>query len=191
VSAAPLSGAAKLRALIPALGLGLVVLVNYGIHRVRPALTQQRELVAARQELDHSPLPAAKGSGRDLRLIESQIARLEGRLERTRPLATPREAADLELRLADLAQASGLQVTATDPLAPEAPRARRGRARPAPATPQEPRRPREAWRLVGSYAGLQSFVAGLEDLPWRVALTRLGVERRPDGQLEIRCEVSL
>jgi len=182
--------AAKLRALVPALGLGLVVVVNYGIHRVRPALAKQRDLVAQEAELDQSPLPTSKGSGRDLRLIESQIARVQARLERTRPLATPRQAADLELRLADLAQASGLQVSSTDPLAPQTRPARRGR-RSAKPEPEEPSRPREAWRLVGSYASLQSFVAGLEDLPWRVALTSLGVERRPDGQLEIRCEVSL
>lgn len=180
--------AAKLRALLPALGLALVVLVNYGVHRVRPALAAQRELIEAHQELDHSPLPAAKGSGRDLRLIEAQVARLQRQLQRTRPLATSRQAADLELELADLAQASGLQVTATDPIAPKEPRARRGRRSQAPA---EPQRPREAWRLIGSYAGLQAFVAGIEDLSWRVSLTRLGVERRPDGLLEIRCEVSL
>lgn len=186
---APTGTAAKLRALIPALGLGLVVLVNYGIHRVRPALAKQRDLVAQQAELDQSPLPSAKGSGRDLRLVESRIARVQARLERRRPLATPRQAADLELRLADLAQSSGLQVSSTDPLAPEAPPARRSRQ--VVAASQEPARPRGAWRLVGSYSGLQSFVAGLEDLPWRVALTSLAVERRPDGQLEIRCEVSL
>ena len=184
---APTDRAAKLRALIPALGLALVVLVNYGIHRVRPALAAQRDLAAQEQALDRSPPPAAKGSGRDLRLIEAQVARLQARLERTRPLATPRQSADLELRLATLAQRSGLQVTATDPVAAKEPRARRGPA----AAPRQPLRPREAWRLVGSYTALQSFVAGLEDLPWRVELTRLGVERRPDGLLEIRCEVSL
>jgi Tfp pilus assembly protein PilO len=175
--------------LVPALGLGLVILVNYGVHRVRPALAAQEELAAQEAQLDQSPLPAAEGSGRDLRLLESKIARVQARLERTRPLATPRQAADLELRLADLAQGSGLQLSSTAPLAPEARPAPRRRGQTQEL--QEPLRPRGSWRLVGSYAGLQSFVAGLDDLPWRVSLTSLGVERRPDGQLEIHCEISL
>lgn len=187
MSVAPERGA-KLRSLLPALGLGLVVVVNYAVHRVRPALAAQEELVAQREELDTSPLPPAKGSGRDLRLIEARIARLQARLTRTRPLATARESADLELQLADLAQAAGLQVTATAPLPPEEPRLQRGRKRVEPALPT---RPRESWRLVGSYAALQAFVAGLEDLPWRVELTRLAVQRQADGLLEVRCELSL
>ncbi|MBL4848866.1 MAG: hypothetical protein JKY65_25365, partial [Planctomycetes bacterium] len=107
----------SLRRTLLAVGLGLVLLVNYGIHRVRPELAAQADLRAQTADLDQAPLSAGgAGLGRDLRLVEGQIARLEERLSHARPLASDRQAAEVDLRLAALAGHVGLRVSDTAPL---------------------------------------------------------------------------
>lgn len=186
-----------LRTALPALGLGLVILVNYGIHRLRPELAAQADLRGQLAALDQAPLAAgAAGLGRELRLVEVQIARSEARLARARPLASAREATEVGLRLAALADAVGLKVLDSAP----APRDSQPPSGAAPRGSQAPShlpsdgevgRPREAWRLRGTYSALQAFVAGLDALPWRVVLAKLVVDRLPSGELELRCELAL
>ncbi|MBL4847092.1 MAG: hypothetical protein JKY65_16350 [Planctomycetes bacterium] len=45
--------------------------------------------------------------------------------------------------------------------------------------------------MHGTFSELQAFVRGLDELPWRVVLAKLEVERLLSGELEIRCELAL
>ncbi|MCO5172518.1 MAG: hypothetical protein M9894_39980 [Planctomycetes bacterium] len=182
-------------------GLALVVLVNWGYHRVRPRLAEVRRLGAERERLAAEadapgaplgPLTAeVDGLDAEVERLEAALAALDGRA------AGADEVADLQVRLAALAEAAGLRLEAQDPLviaAPEGPRLE-GDVRRVAQEKEAPPSRTARWRLRGEFGALWTFLARLDELPTRVVVSNLSLERPQDGPddapLVIRLEVTL
>lgn len=186
-----------------------VVVVNYGLFRVLPRVRELRTLAARRVELAAEVGQADRGL-LALEAARSELDALRGRLaedeERARDgaaaFASPAEQPDLEVRLSQLAGESGLVIEAREGAAPVRPAAAAAAAvlpggpwaLVTGATPLE--RPLQRWTVRGGFRALWGFLGRLRELPWRVAVIRLEVERPPGAEgpeatLAIRMTVAL
>lgn len=162
------------------LGLGLVALVNWGFHRVRPRVAELRALDAARARLDAdasaAPQPAVRDAAlREVDALDAEVDRLRAALaEADARIARPEQVPELQVQLASLAQDAGLRLEAADP---------------SPADARV-----VTWTLRGSFRSLWAFLDHVARLPARVTLSDLELERPREpsaGPLRIRLKVAL
>lgn len=162
-------------------GLALVVLVNWAVHRVRPRVQELRALDEARARLSSeagaAPSPAARTAAeRGAEDLEDEVARVRARLQELEARIAPREEVpELQVALADLAADAGLRLDAEEPLGPPGAR-------------------RTAWTLRGSFGALCAFLERVPGLPARVVVSDLEVEAPKDTEgapLVIRLKVTL
>lgn len=159
-------------------------------------------LEAERAELPPAPPPAAEaGLRRAVAADRDGLAELRAALAREEARwAAPDERDDLAVRLSALAHAVGLRVheeagaggRVSAPDGPPTPARLGPHLRAAPFA-----RAVVAWEVRGEFAALWRFLARLEELPWRVVVLRLEVERPDDldeayePPLEIALELAL
>jgi len=182
-----------------AVGLLLgVAAVNYGIFRARPLLGDLNRLrdraADLRAEADQWRLPVSTGPGRaeieqELKAEEERLAQLRDRnagwtgpsgLEpaassRPAPCAPVEKAQEVAVMLSALAGETGLEIESRQPLGKHpAPAGEAGAWNPLPLAGN---RPIQDWTVHCDFRSLKAFLEGLKDLPWRVCVLRLRIER--------------
>jgi hypothetical protein len=167
--------------------VALILVANYGLHRLRPRWQALQTWEAEEAELNDrlSGLKASESPSRAAAL-ERRAQRSRQALDRSRDhvarlderLARDDQAGELAWQLAALAQESHLRIESEEE-APALPQRGGAVIGDLGSALQRPPfgRPLHAWTVRGGFRDLWSFLTRLEQLPWQAVVVDLQVER--------------